>query len=241
MLRNYLLVALRNLARNKSYIIINTLGIGIALACCITAYLLVAYNIEFDSFHSDEKTSDIYRVHAQLRKADGTPYYHDGAPINLAMNAANDFSGITRYTRYNNTRGLVRTEDDTFDERISFADSTFFEMFDFPLIHGSHASFKDLQAVVLSKEMAEKLFRDENPIGEVLTLNCPNQTEIKVVVGGVMEQIPLNNSFVFDVMVRIEHFMDIYNLGSVSFCQNCKIPFLYLNVKLYDTCSFFGD
>lgn len=51
MLFNYLRVALRNLRKNKSYVIINTLGLGIALACCITAYLLLAYNIEFNNFH----------------------------------------------------------------------------------------------------------------------------------------------------------------------------------------------
>ena len=60
MLKSYLLVGLRNLLKNKSYVIINTFGLGIALACCITAYLIVAFNVEFDDFHSDEKVENIY-------------------------------------------------------------------------------------------------------------------------------------------------------------------------------------
>lgn len=55
MLKNYLRVAFRNLFKNKSYVIINTFGLGISLACCITAYILVAFNIEFNDFYDDEK------------------------------------------------------------------------------------------------------------------------------------------------------------------------------------------
>ena len=54
MLRNYLKIAFRQLIKNKSYLIINTLGMGVALACGLTAYILVAFNIEFDSFHDSE-------------------------------------------------------------------------------------------------------------------------------------------------------------------------------------------
>ena len=66
MLRNYILVAVRNLLKNKRYLVINTFGLGIALACCITSYILVAYNIEFDNFHSAEKMQNIYRLHANV-------------------------------------------------------------------------------------------------------------------------------------------------------------------------------
>jgi putative ABC transport system permease protein len=61
MIKNYLRVALRSFIKNKSYITINALGLGISLACCIAAYLLLAYNIEFDSFHDSDKVSRVYR------------------------------------------------------------------------------------------------------------------------------------------------------------------------------------
>ena len=66
MLRNYFLVAFRTLLKNKRYLIINTFGLGIALACCITSYILIAYNIEFDHFHSSEKVENVYRLHANV-------------------------------------------------------------------------------------------------------------------------------------------------------------------------------
>jgi len=45
MIHNYLKIAFRQLFKNKSYVIINTLGMGIALACCISGYVLVAFNV----------------------------------------------------------------------------------------------------------------------------------------------------------------------------------------------------
>lgn len=214
MLKNYFMVGLRNLRKNKSYVIINTFGLGIALACCITAYLLLAYNIEFDDFHEDQKVANVFKVHAHFVNTDGDPYQSISAPINLGPNAQMDIAGIQRFTRYNGEGGYVRSGDDSFRENVSFADSTFFEMFDFPLLHGSYQSFQELHTVFLSEETAHKYFRDENPIGKVLILNFVNQTEIKVIVGGVIKKVPVNSSLVFDLLIRMEHFYDIHNLST---------------------------
>ena len=62
MIKNYIKVAIRNLMRNKVYVLINTLGMGIAMACCMTAYLLIAYNIEFDEYFNDDETKNIVKV-----------------------------------------------------------------------------------------------------------------------------------------------------------------------------------
>lgn len=214
LIKNYLVTGLRNLQKNKSYVIINTFGLGIALACCVSAYLFVAYNIEFDNFHADSKVDKIYSVHSHYLKAEGGNYESISAPINLAPNAIADLSGIKRFTRFNNEAGYVRYGDDTFNEYVSFADSTFFDMFDFPLSQGNHESFKQLHSIFLSQKAAEKYFKDENPIGKVLILNFANQTEVKAVVGGVLNKVPNNSTFVFDMLLREEHFMDIHNLDS---------------------------
>ncbi len=216
MIKNYLLVGLRNLRKNISYVLINTFGLGIALACCIAAYLILAFNIEFNDFHSSEKTKNVYRIHSYYKDTDGKPYQGMSAPINLAPKAMADFSGIASYLRYNNESGYVRTGDDSFNEYISFADSTFFDLFDFPMRYGDQGSFKEMHTAILSRETAEKYFKDENPIGKVLILNFVNQTEISVVVGGVIEKAPINNSFVFDLLIRIEHFYDIHQLTNDS-------------------------
>ncbi|MEO9805756.1 MAG: FtsX-like permease family protein [Reichenbachiella sp.] len=240
LLKNYLVTGLRNLQKNKSYVIINTFGLGIALACCVSAYLFVAYNIEFDDFHADSKVNKIYSIHSHLLKTERGTYECISAPINLAPNAAADLSGIKRFTRFNNEQGYVRYGDHTFNESISFADSSFFDMFDFPLIQGSHESFKNMHSVFISQKMAEKYFRDENPIGKVLLMNFPNQTEIQAVVGGVLKKVPTNSTFVFDMLLREEHFMEIHALGADDW-KDWQDPSTYFELTSHDQASVINE
>jgi putative ABC transport system permease protein len=212
MLKNYLQVGLRNLLRNKSYVIINTFGLGISLACCITAYLIVAFNIEFDTFHKDEKVSKIYKIHAHFLEKDGRKTQAITAPTPMAPVAATEITGIDRYTRYIFQNGYMRYGDKAFSEDLAFADSTFFQMFDFPLEAGSHQSFQDKYSIFITREYATKYFGDEDPIGKIITLNFPNQVQFDVTVGGVLAKIPANSTFLFNAILRIENFMDIHQL-----------------------------
>jgi putative ABC transport system permease protein len=230
MLKNYLQVALRNLARNKSYVIINTLGLGIALACCVAAYLILAYNIEFDSFHAQKKVEDIYKIHGHFKEKDGSETQNIMAPIVLGPIAAEEIAGIEQYTRYISWGGYMRYEDKAFSEGINFVDSTFFDMFDFPLLAGSHKAFKDKSSIFLTAEIAKKYFGDGEAVGKTLVLNFANDKQIEVVVGGVLAKIPINNSFAFQCLMRIEHFMDINQL-SVSNWGDWRDPSTFVKLS----------
>lgn len=210
MLSNYFIVALRNLLKNKVYVIINTLGLGIALACCITAYLLLAFNIEFDDFHDNKKVANIFKIHVHTRDKNGTPYQSLLAPMPLGPAAAGEVAGIERYTRYIYGSGSLSYGDNAFLEGIAFADSTFFDMFSFPFLHGSQKSFKDKYCIILGEDMAKKYFGNEDPTGKIMVLNFTNEVQVEALVGGVMKKIPLNSTFVPDALMRIEVFTD-YN------------------------------
>jgi ABC-type antimicrobial peptide transport system permease subunit len=209
MLKNYTLVALRNLLKNKPYVIINVLGLGISLACCITAYILLAYNIEFNNFHADQKVSKIFRLQTLSNEKDGRLIRDEQAPIILAPIAADEIAGIGRYTRFLFGGGSVRYGDNAFNEGIAFADSTFFDLFDFPIVTGSAKSFKEKNSIFLSEELAKKYFGDEDPVGKLMVTNFVNQKQIEVIVGGVVGKVALNNTFNFRALMRMENFMDI--------------------------------
>ncbi|MCR9249570.1 MAG: ABC transporter permease [bacterium] len=230
MLKNYFKVALRSLGKNKSYVLINTFGLGIAIACCITAYLLLAYNIEFDEAFKGEKIDRTYRIHTHYLNPDGQPGQHINAPVNFGPTVASSFPGIEKYTRYWNDGGYVRYGEKAFGEGVVFADSTFYEMFDFTLHKGDLNSFKDQNTIVLNQKMAKKYFADENPIGKVLTFNFSNQYEVSLKVGAVIQDVPLNSSLTFDIMLRMEHFMDIYNLPSTDW-GDWRDPALFIQTK----------
>ena len=209
MIKNYLLVAFRTFSKNKSYIIINALGLGISLACCIAAYLLLAFNIEFDNFHDDQKVARIFRFHALSTDKEGKLNRDSQAPIILPPMAANDIAGIERYTRYAFGNGSLRYGDQSFNENLAFADSAFFELFDYPLESGNHRFFKDKNSIFLSKELAKKYFGNEDPTGKLMVLNSVNESQIDLIVGGVLKKVPINNTFSFQAMLRIENFIDI--------------------------------
>ena len=209
MIKNYLRVAFRTFLKNKSYIVINALGLGISLACCITAYMLLAFNIEFDSFHDDKKVSKIFRVQTFRKDRDGKVWKDCQAPLVLAPIAAGEIAGVERYTRFVLGGASLRYGDNSFNENFAYVDSTFFDFFDYPLVSGSHKSFKDKNSIFLSEELAKKYFGNEDPVGKLMVLNAVNETQIELLVGGVVKKFPINNSFNFSALLRFENFTDI--------------------------------
>lgn len=212
MFQSYFRIGWRNLLKNKSYVSINVMGLGISLACCITVYLLLAYNIEFDSFHNKEKVANVFKIHTHSTQKDGSQVQDNQAPIMLGPIAAEEIVGIERYCRFLQGDGSLRYDDKTFNQQLAFTDSTFFDLFDYPLIAGSHSSFKDKNTIFLSEELAKKYFGDEDPVGKLMVLYSYNETEIEVIVGGVLKKIPVNNTFYFSALMRIENFIDIFKL-----------------------------
>ncbi len=211
MYQNYFKISLRVFAKNKLYLLSNTLGLGIALACCIVAYTMFAYNYEFDSFHEPQKVADIFRIHAMGINQSGNEWREVGAPIPLATEAAINFSGIEQYTRYADREGYIIQDNESKFQFFRFADSAFFEMFEFPLIKGEYDRFKNRNSIFISEDLSDKLFPDQNPLGQTLFIYFNNEKQLSVEVGGVLAKIPSNTTFNFDALLRFEHFLDVYD------------------------------
>lgn len=215
MLRNYLYTAFRQILKNKTYILINVFGLGVALACCITSYLLLAFNIEFDDYFDGRVAQQLYRVETEFRQGDDEMAAHHGVPIAMGSALADDVSGIDMFSRYFNEYAYLRYDaaDKGFSEGISMTDSSFFDLINYKSVKGDLSGFNQLDAMVLNEEVAAKFFPDENPIGKVLIANFANLVEKQFKVIAVVEEVPINSTASFGVMVRIEHMLDIYNLS----------------------------
>ena len=218
MFKNYFKVALRNLSKNKSYVLINTLGMGIALACCITAYLLLAFNIEFDYYFKNTDLSNTVKLVHYLERDDGSVDKNLVAPMVMPPIASEDISGIETFTRYLGDDAYVSYGKESFQESISFADEDFFEIFNFNLKWGSVKNFSDPKSIFLSTKMADKYFPDEDPIGKLMVVEMRNK-EYELIVGGVLNEVPLNSTFYFDFLIRIENFIDVHNMQVDSWGQ----------------------
>src|SRR5436190_2927423 len=208
MLKNYLKVAIRNLLRNKVYVIINTLGMGVAMACCMTAYLLIAYNIEFDDYFTDAEVSNVVKVMHHLEAADGDHIKTLVSPIVMAPQAAQEIAGIADFTRFCNQNAIVSSGDNSFYENIRFADPSFFKMFHLGLARGSYKNFNNKQSVFLSDALAKKYFADADPVGETMTVELSGK-KYDMIVGGVIEILPLNMSFNIDALVPMAVYLEV--------------------------------
>jgi putative ABC transport system permease protein len=211
MLKNFFKVAVRNLLKNKTYVLINTLGMGIAMACCMTAYLLIAYNIEFDSYFKSEDVENTVKVLHHYETSIGEKDKSLVSSMVMGPLAAEEISGIEDFSRFCNNDGIVTYKDNSFYENIRFADESFLKLFPLQLSNGSDKNFESVQSIFLSPLLAKKYFGTEDPIGETMTVSI-NGKKLEAVVGGVFEKLPLNISFNIDALMRIENYLDAYSI-----------------------------
>jgi len=211
MIANYLKVAFRHLLKNKLYVLINTLGMGIAIACAMTVYLLVAYNIEFDDTVDKARVKHVVKVLHHRKDNSGDAFKELVTPISLGPAAVHDIAGITRFTRYCSDGGYLSHGEKGFHETIFFADSSFLKMFTPALTQGSYQSFDDKNSIFISEKFALKYFGTADPLGKEMIVSFNNK-KLNVFVGGVLKDAPYNSTFTEDILMRIENYLDQYNL-----------------------------
>ena len=205
MLKNYLKVALRNLYKNKIYILINILGMGIALAFCLTIYIAFAFNFEFDNYYKN--VSDIVRVHEFKQNASGEIQRFELAPIAMGPRIPAEVTGVMDQTRYIDWGANLKYEDILFRESVAYVDSNFFDFFDIKLAAGSKSSIKNKNNIFLTRERAKKFFGEEPALGKTMTLYFPGKKRVELTVAGVFQRIPINSSFDFDALTNIDNFI----------------------------------
>ncbi|MEP7268740.1 MAG: ABC transporter permease, partial [Saprospiraceae bacterium] len=84
MIKNYFKTALRNLNRNKSFALINTLGLAVGIAACFLIFLIVQFESSYDNFHPEKNS--IYRIGSEFHNADGISYSDGvGFPVAKAL------------------------------------------------------------------------------------------------------------------------------------------------------------
>ena len=197
MFKNYFKVALRNIRRHPGYSIINIAGLAIGLACCLFILIWVLDELNYDKFH--ENAPYLYRVE-ENQYYSGRVYHVTVTPYPLAPAIKADFPEIIEATQYVGVGGqLIRYGEKAFFETgIRAVAPAFFRMFTFPFVKGdSNTALDDPFSLVISEEMAEKYFGEEDPIGKVFSVN--NTYDMKV--SGVMKNIPNNSYLQFDMVI----------------------------------------
>jgi putative ABC transport system permease protein len=197
MFKNYVKVALRNILRHKGYSFINIAGLAVGIACCILIMLWVQDELSFDRFH---KNSDhIYRVYGKNIHTDGISYSSTtSGPI--APGLSNEAPEIKDFARVYHNNILVEYNQKGFSLHGAIVDSSFLNMFSFPLASGNkETALSGVYSILLTEEAGTRIFGDENPIGK----NVLADGNIDLTVTGVIAELPNNSSLSFDFLVPI--------------------------------------
>jgi putative ABC transport system permease protein len=202
MLKNYLKITFRSLWRNKSYSLINILGLAVGIAACLLIFLVVSYESSFDRFHSQYER--IYRIAKMSKYANGNIDRTPGSPKPMAKALRLDMPQLEKVVSVFGTIDPQMTvlgknpnyvgEAKKFREEGEglFVEPEFFEIFDFPWQAGSPAVLKDPFVIVLSQKLAEKYFGSwQNAMGQYLKMD----NKITVQVKGILKNPPSNSDF----------------------------------------------
>ena len=202
MLKNYLFVALRNIRRNKLVSFINVMGFVLGIVCCLLITQYVVFETSYDTFHQDAE--DIYRITWFSENP------HPRTPHPMAQALIQDFPEVISAVSFTPIWGPGLTKqtfsvwnpenDHRFEEKeVLAADSTFFDVFSFPFISGDPKTvLTHPNGIVITEATARKYFGNEDPMGKTLVIN--EERNLFEVVG-VLENIPDNAHFHFDILI----------------------------------------
>ena len=207
MLRNYFLLAIRNLLRNKVFSFINIFGLALGMAACILILQYVAFEYSYDQFHVNKDR--LYRVTntishpGQSDNHQATNHPATGPNLKAELPEIKEFARIVHQSIFMGDvvawshldkvgKLTVFNEEHCYD-----ADPPFLTMFSFPFLYGDPAKvLDDPSSVVVSASVSRKFFGDEDPVGQTLRLNGHRE----FIVSGVFQDIPENSHIRFDIL-----------------------------------------
>ncbi|MPR34849.1 ABC transporter permease [Salmonirosea aquatica] len=232
MLRNNLKIAYRNLARHRSFTLLNTLGLSVGVAAALLLFMVVRYELSFDTFHANYER--IYRVVRQETYPDGSGEVTPGNPLPVAAALKTDIPQFEKVVPVFGTLDpqvtVLGSDPDSRDLSTKFIEDNeglmvgpeFFQLFNYQWLEGTPDVLAQPNVVVLSRKFANKYFKDyQQAVGKYLRIN--NTTTMQV--GGVLEDAPANTDFPLNIVLSYESkrakpelfgFGDFENWGSTS-------------------------
>jgi putative ABC transport system permease protein len=190
MLKNYFTIALRHLLKNKTFSLINILGLSTGIACCLLLTLYIQDEFSFEK-HFDGHDR-VYRIYTAFTRDDKTEIFPRCSPP-IAMDLIDEVPEVETATRVVNPPEVevhvIRYQDKTFYEKKGvLVDSTFLDVFPYTLSEGDAATALDGPAsVLLSEKLAKKIFRDKSPLDETLIINSGRSADTFRITGVIKE------------------------------------------------------
>lgn len=224
MIGNYLLVALRNLKKRSLHALINIFGLAVGLSAALLIFLFVRNEFSYDTFFSD--ADRIYKLVEQERNP-AKEEWHAAVPYAFARILVRDYPEVIEATAisgpYNsqlvNVKKQEGEEKSFLQHGVLLADSSFFSVFDFEMLHGDpKTALTSPNSVVLTESTARRYFGDENPVGKSISNGGNGRPSV---VTGVCADPPEHSHLAFQSLVSSNSVawfsQDSFNLAR-AFC-----------------------
>ena len=195
MLKNFFLVTLRNLWRNKSFSAINILGLAIGMGAALLIGLWVQNEYSYDSFYTNaDRTYQLYTRSEYNGTTDAWPRV---TPL-MGPELKKKYAEVEDAVRWRRIYFLLTQGEKRINIEGCFVDSGFLSIFDFPLLQGNaKTALTNPQGIVLTEHVAKNLFGNEDPMGKLIRVDS-NQN---FTVTGVLKDLPGNTEFSFQYLL----------------------------------------
>src|SRR6185503_6602885 len=207
MFKNYFKIAFRSLWKNKGYSTINILGLAVGLATCLVIILYVVDELGYDRFYRN--ANNIYRINSDIRFGGSNLHITQTSDM-MGQLLKKDYPQVEEYTRLFNNNGnkLLKKGNDFIDEQhVAHVDSTFFRVFDLPVVEGNtRTALDEPNTVVITESVAKKYFNDAHVIGKTLEEKDGQSTK-PYKITAVIKDIPRNSH------LNVEFFFSMKNVN----------------------------
>ncbi len=203
MLKNYLKIGFRNLRKDKISASINIIGLSLGFVSALVILLYVHRELQVDT--SFEQGDRIYRLINDERPHSETGRLLATVGPPFAPTLAAEYPEVEKAVRLRYTDNVVfkAGENQYYENDVIYADKDFFQLFSFPLAKGDpNSALAEPNSIILTPEMAQKYFGEEDPIGQSLLMN----EEVSLRVTGLLEDSPRKTHLNFDFLISFETF-----------------------------------
>ena len=217
MIRNYLLIAMRNFKRQKLFSLLNIFGLALGLASAILIFLYVSDELRYDRIQPYYK--DTYRVGFTFINPDGQRFENTVSPGYFIRYLKDNRSEVVHTTRidyigYPTSLNYKLADKIVLTEEIRWAEPEFYKILYFDLLRGNREKmFQNFNTIVMSESGARKIFGNADPMGKVISLKhvwATQNKEIDVMITGIYRDYPSNSHFKPEYIVNINAMRSIY-------------------------------
>jgi putative ABC transport system permease protein len=232
MIRNYLKTSAKILLRNKSYSLLNIMGLSLGITCALIIFLIIDLQL---SYNQDNKSADrTYRMVIDFHYPEGDIVHSRGVPLPLGAALRNEFPFLEKVATINglssaqiavlgadNAPIKKFSEKNLFGSCIGFVEPSMFDIFDYAwLTPNAAATLNEPNTAVITEKLAHKYFDNDNPIGKMLRVN----NKIDVRITGVVKDIPVNTDLLYEIFISFKS-LETYNPKAMTNWQSTNSDF----------------